>query len=131
MPGREAFYGPGGMTGPGGTRDGGGTLQVTCGVKVAPPVMPCRMMPVDGLEHTSCNAVRVRPTEAICPCGMVEYQPGQAKLASSWITSVMYLELKPTPMPLGMLRSKKIGVSPSSRPRKPELTGSSLPHRLE
>src|SRR5215469_2041757 len=88
-------------------------------------------MPVDGLLHTRLSAVSDKPTDAIWPCGIVEYHPVQAKLASSCITSVIYFELKPKAVPTGQLRSKKRGVSPNSKPRKPELTGSSLPQRLD
>src|SRR5580704_9701206 len=97
----------------------------------APPVIPVICIPVDGLEQTRLSAVIERPTLAICPCGMVEYQPVHAKFASSCTTNVMYLLLKPYAVPWGQLRSKKIGVSPNRSPRKPLLTGSSLPHREE
>src|SRR5215472_18332341 len=91
--------------------------------------MPWICRPVLGLEHTRFKAVRLRPTLAICPCGMVEYHPVQAKFASSCTTRVMYFELNPNAVPVGQFRSKNIGVSPNSKPRKPEFTGSSLPHR--
>src|SRR5262245_6460279 len=93
--------------------------------------MPVMITPVEGLLHTRLSAVNVRPTLAICPCGMVLYQPVQAKFASSWITNVMYLLLNPKAVPTGQLRSKNIGVSPRRRPRNPEFTGSSLPHLLD
>lgn len=95
---------------------------------VAPPVMPWICIPVEGLLHTRLSAVKLRPTLAICPCGIVLYHPVQAKLASSCTTKVMYLELKPYAVPCGQFKSKNSGVSPSSRPRNPLFTGSSLPH---
>src|SRR5580704_7119998 len=94
----------------------------------APPVIPVICIPVDGLEQTRLSAVSDKPTLAICPCGMVEYQPVHAKFASSCTTKVIYLELKPIAVPCGQFRSKNSGVSPSRRPRKPLLTGSSFPH---
>src|SRR6516225_1734590 len=46
-------------------------------------VMPCMMKPVLGFEQTKLRAVSVRPTLAICPCGIVLYHPVHAKLQSS------------------------------------------------
>src|SRR6516164_9051467 len=90
--------------------------------------MPSRMRPVEGFEQTRLSAVSDNPTLAICPCGMVEYHPVQAKLASSCTTKVIYFELNPNAITVGQLTSKKIVETASKNPVKLLVTGSALPH---